>query len=116
MNLLSRLTQNTSERKSTVPDAMVASEGSAISQQKRKSIEQGFCGAKTVGHIRQVIALGLEKVDRSDRAVHGCLKAHVTAHAGTGAHTVCPMIEKSGQRLAKRRLEDQKVWKFQNAK
>jgi hypothetical protein len=36
----------------------------AFSQQQRKSIEQGFGWAKTVGHMRQVLMRGLEKVDQ----------------------------------------------------
>lgn len=38
-----------------MPDAVAASIGYAISQQKRKRIEQGFGCAKTVGHMRQVL-------------------------------------------------------------
>ena len=64
MNVLPHVAQNTSGRKSAVPDAVAASEGYAISQQKRKRIEQGFGWAKTVGHIRQVLVRGLEKVDQ----------------------------------------------------
>lgn len=64
MNVLPHVAQNTSGRKSVVPDTVAASEGYAISQQKRKRIEQGFGWAKTVGHIRQVLVRGLEKVDQ----------------------------------------------------
>lgn len=64
MNVLPHVAQNTSGRKSAVPDAVAASEGYAISQQKRKRIEQGFGWAKTVGHMRQVLVRGLEKVDQ----------------------------------------------------
>lgn len=38
--------------------------GYAISQQKRKRIEQCFGWGKTVGAIRQVLVRGLEKVDQ----------------------------------------------------
>ena len=44
--------------------AIADSEGYAISQQKRKLIEQGFCWAKTVGHMRQVLVRGIKKVDQ----------------------------------------------------
>ncbi len=64
MNVLPHVAQNISGRKSAVPDAVAASEGYAISQQKRKRIEQGFGWAKTVGHIRQVLVRGLQKVDQ----------------------------------------------------
>ena len=64
MNVLPHVAQNTSGRKSAVPDAVAASEGYAISQEKRKRIEQAFGWAKTVGHMRQVLVRGLEKVDQ----------------------------------------------------
>jgi hypothetical protein len=47
-----------------VHDAVVANEGCAISQKKRKRIEQGFGLAKTVGHMRQVLVWGLKTVDQ----------------------------------------------------
>ena len=64
MNVLPHVAQNTSGRKSAVPDAVAASEGYAISQQKRKRIEQCFGWGKTVGAIRQVLVRGVEKVDQ----------------------------------------------------
>lgn len=56
--------QNKSGRKSAVPDAIARSEGYALSQRKRKLIEQGFGWAKTVGGIRQVMVRGLKRVDQ----------------------------------------------------
>lgn len=56
--------QNKSGRKSAVPDAIAQSEGYALSQRKRKLIEQGFGWAKTVGGIRQVMVRGLKRVDQ----------------------------------------------------
>jgi transposase len=56
--------QNTTNRKSAVPDSVAHSEGYAISQQKRKLIEQGFGWAKFIGSMRQVMVRGLEKVDQ----------------------------------------------------
>jgi len=47
-----------------VPDSVAASDGYAISQQKRKLIEQGFGWAKLIGPIRQVMVRGLKKVDQ----------------------------------------------------
>lgn len=56
------IAQNTSNRRSAVPDEVAASDGYAISQTKRKLIEQGFGWAKLIGNIRQVMVRGLEKV------------------------------------------------------
>ena len=56
--------QNTSGRRSAVPDAIARSEGHAISQQKRQLIEQVFGWAKTVGRMRQVMVRGLKRVDQ----------------------------------------------------
>lgn len=56
--------QNTANRKSAVPDSVSDSAGYAVSQQKRKLIEQGFGWAKLIGPIRQVMVRGLEKVDQ----------------------------------------------------
>ncbi|MBK4737291.1 IS5 family transposase [Noviherbaspirillum pedocola] len=64
MNVVPHVAQNTSGRRSAVPDAIADSDGYAISQQKRKLIEQGFGWAKTVGPIRQVMVRGLKKVDQ----------------------------------------------------
>ena len=47
-----------------MPDTIASRVGYAISQQKRKLIEQGFAWAKTVGHTRQVMVRGLKKVDQ----------------------------------------------------
>ena len=56
--------QNKSGRQSAVPEAIAQSAGYAISQQKRKLIEQGFGWAKMVGGMRQVMVRGLKKVDQ----------------------------------------------------
>ena len=56
--------QNKSGRSSAVPDEIAASVGYALSQRKRKLIEQGFGWAKFVGPIRQVMVRGLKKVDQ----------------------------------------------------
>jgi hypothetical protein len=63
MSLTPHMAQNTSGRRSAVPDAITQSAGYGASQQKRKLIEQGFGWAKTVGGISQVIVRGLERVD-----------------------------------------------------
>ena len=47
-----------------MPDAIAATTGYSISQNKRKLIEQGFGWAKTVGRMRQVMVRGLKRVDQ----------------------------------------------------
>ena len=64
MKVLPHVAQNTSGRRSAVPDEIAASVGYQISQTKRKLIEQGFGWAKTVGRMRQVMVRGLDKVDQ----------------------------------------------------
>ena len=64
MKVTPHVAQNTSGRKSAVPDAIAGTIGYSISQQKRKLIEQGFGWAKTVGNIRQVVVRGIERVDQ----------------------------------------------------
>lgn len=56
--------QNTSGRASAVPEEIAASAGYALSQQKRKLIEQGFGWGKFIGPIRQVMVRGIKKVDQ----------------------------------------------------
>ncbi|WP_019305039.1 transposase, partial [Xanthomonas oryzae] len=64
MKVVPHIAQNTSNRRSAVPNAIAASDGDAISQNKRKLIEQGFGWAKLIGRIRQVMVRGLDKVDQ----------------------------------------------------
>ena len=64
MNVLPHVAQNKSGRQSAVPEPIANSEGYAMSQQKRKLIEQGFGWAKWIGNIRQVMVRGLQKVDQ----------------------------------------------------
>ncbi|MDQ2938606.1 MAG: IS5 family transposase, partial [Acidobacteriota bacterium] len=64
VNVTPHVAQNTSGRRSAVPETIAQSEGYGVSQQKRKLIEQGFGWAKTVGRIRQVMVRGLERVDQ----------------------------------------------------
>lgn len=58
------MAQNTSNRSSAVPDSVAKTDGYALSQQKRKLIEQGFDWTKFIGPIRQMMARGLKKVDQ----------------------------------------------------
>ncbi|MEN9832566.1 MAG: hypothetical protein RLZZ487_2171 [Pseudomonadota bacterium] len=64
MKVLPHVAQNNAHRKSAVPDSVAKSEGYAVSQQKRKLIEQGFGWAKLIGPIRQVMVRGRDKVDQ----------------------------------------------------
>ena len=64
MKVTPHVAQNTSGRRSAVPDTIAQTDGYAVSQQKRKLIEQGSGWAKTVGRIRQVMVRGLNKVDQ----------------------------------------------------
>ena len=64
LKVLPHVAQNTTNRKSAVPDSIAQTDGYAISQQKRKLIEQGFGWAKLIGPIRQVMVRGLKKVDQ----------------------------------------------------
>ena len=64
LKVLPHVAQNTSNRKSAVPEQITGSDGYVISQQKRKLIEQGFGWAKFIGPIRQVMVRGLKKVDQ----------------------------------------------------
>jgi IS5 family transposase len=64
MKVTPHVAQNTSNRKSAVPDEIAATEGYSISMQKRKLIEQGFGWAKFIGPIRQVMVRGIKKVDQ----------------------------------------------------
>jgi transposase len=64
MKVAPHVAQNTSNRRSAVPDHIAATDGYVISQQKRKLIEQGFGWAKFIGPIRQVMVRGLKRVDQ----------------------------------------------------
>jgi transposase len=56
--------QNKSGRASAVADEIAASAGYALSQQRRKRIEQSFGWGKLIGPIRQVMVRGIKKVDQ----------------------------------------------------
>jgi transposase len=64
MNVIPHVAQNKSGRSSAVPEAVAQSEGYAVSQRKRKLIEQGFGWAKTVGGMRQVMVREIKRVDQ----------------------------------------------------
>lgn len=64
MSVVPHVAQNTSSRRSAVPEEIATSAGYAISQTKRKLIEQGFGWVKQIGRIRQVMVRGLAKVDQ----------------------------------------------------
>jgi hypothetical protein len=62
MGVIPHVAQNTTGRRSAVPEAIAASPGYVLSQRKRKLIEQGFGWAKTVAAMRQVMVRGLKRV------------------------------------------------------
>ena len=64
LKVIPHVAQNTSNRRSAMPDDIAATEGYGISQRKRKLIEQGFGWAKFIGPIRQVMVRGMAKVDQ----------------------------------------------------
>ena len=64
MNVVPHVAQNTSGRKSAVPESIAKTEGYAISQQKRKLFEQGSGWAKFIGPTRQLMVRGLKRVDQ----------------------------------------------------
>lgn len=64
MRVKPHVAQNKSGRRSAVPDEIAASERYALSQRKRKLIEQGFGWMKSTGRIRQVMVRGIKKVDQ----------------------------------------------------
>lgn len=64
MNVVAHVAQSNKGRRSAVPDEIAATAGYAVSQQKRKLIEQGFGWAKSVGRIRQTMLRGLARVDQ----------------------------------------------------
>ncbi|WP_213763544.1 transposase [Caballeronia sp. dw_19] len=64
MNITPHVAQNKSGRQSAVPESIAGSAGYAVSQQKRKLIEQGFGWAKSIGGMRQLMVRGLKKVDQ----------------------------------------------------
>lgn len=92
MQVLPHVAQNTSNRRSAVPEAVAQTDGYAISQQKRKLIEQGFGWAKLIGPMRQVMVRGLAKVDQLfvlTMAAYNLTRmrtlGQVRAHAAQGA-------------------------------
>lgn len=57
------IAQNTSNRKSAVPQEIATTEGYKISQTKRKLIEQGFGWSKQIGSLARIMVRGLKRVD-----------------------------------------------------
>jgi IS5 family transposase len=64
LKVQAHVAQNKSGRQSAVPDEIAQTEGYAMSMQRRKRIEQGFGWAKQIGHIRQVMVRGIQRVDQ----------------------------------------------------
>ena len=65
MNVTPHVAQNTKRTGGSAIDGRTTRHaGYAVSQRKRKRIEQCFGWGKTIGPIRQVMVQGLEKVDQ----------------------------------------------------
>lgn len=64
INVTPHAAQNTSGRRSAVPDTINASAGYASTMQKMRPIEQGFGWTKTAWRIRQVMVRGLKRIDQ----------------------------------------------------
>ena len=54
MQVTPHLAQNTTGRRSAIDDRTIRHAGYAISQQKRKLVEQGFGWMKTIGGLRKL--------------------------------------------------------------
>ena len=64
-NITPHVAQNITKHRGSMIDGRTANQpGYAVSQQKRKRIEQVFGWGKTVGRIRQAMYRGLERVDQ----------------------------------------------------
>lgn len=59
-NITPHVAQNDTNRRSAVDERTTSHEGYAISQRKRKLVEQGFGWSKTVGHLRKLRHRGLK--------------------------------------------------------
>jgi transposase len=59
--VIGHIAQNTSGRKSAVPDAIAQSSGYMLSQRRRKLVEEVFGWMKTVGGLRKLRYIGLAK-------------------------------------------------------
>lgn len=64
INVQPHVAQNTSGRRSAVPEETAQSDGYRMSIQCRKRIEQSFGWCKSIGQMRQVMVRGLKKVEQ----------------------------------------------------
>ena len=62
MNITPRVAQNTTKRRSAVDQRTVRHAGYAVSQRKRKRVEQSFGWMKMIGMLKKVKLRGIEKV------------------------------------------------------
>ncbi len=88
MKVTPHVAQNTSGRRSAVSDMISSSAGYAISQQKRKLIEQGFGWAKTVGAYAPGDGAWVEEGGTDVRVEHGRLQPRAPAIFGTSPSIV----------------------------
>lgn len=64
LNVQPHVAQNTSRRRSAVPEQTAQSDDYRMSMQCRKRIEQGFGWGKSIGQVRQAMVRGLKKVEQ----------------------------------------------------
>jgi hypothetical protein len=62
MNITPHVAQNTTKRRSAVDERTVRHAGYAVSQRKRKRVEQSFGWMKMIGMLKKVKLRGIEKV------------------------------------------------------
>ena len=62
MKVTPHVAQNNTHRRSVIDRRTIQQEGYAISQKKRKRIEESFGWMKTIGMLKKVKLRGLEKV------------------------------------------------------
>ena len=90
LKVVAHVARNTTRRRSAVAQEIAATPGYAVSQTKRKLIEQGFGWAKVIGGIRQVMVRGLARVDQ-------VFMLNMTAYNLVRMRTLGKMCPQTGQ-------------------
>ena len=109
MKVVPHVAQNTSGRRSAVPNEIATSKGYRVSVQKRKLIEQGFGWAKSVGRMRQVMVRGLKRVDQMFVLTCGSAQLNTDAQLGENSSAGSmrgPRSQKTGLKAQKTAEKD----------
>ena len=101
MGVTPHVAQNKSGRRSAVPEEIATSAGYAISQNKRKLIEQGFGWAKTVGRMCQVHGAWAEAGGPDVCADDGGVQLDAHAHLGANPSAGGVRDEENGKQVWK---------------